>query len=157
MAGFAEGDRGTGPDELGAIHVVVQDVGSHVDEVGGEGAGRDGVVGVIDDEDRETSTLQLADGTPRREGDDRDIEPGRVHPGDEPIQVFLGAAVRAGRQHLDDPDPLAGRSLWLGRERRAPGRRPAWFRPGRVAHAHQAARRTRMRWTGSSTAPHAYL
>ena len=60
-------------DGLGAVHVVVDDVGADLGEVGGQRADRDRVVGLVDDEDRDPGALELADGAPRRQRDDRDV------------------------------------------------------------------------------------
>ena len=49
MAGVAERDRRLRPDDVGPIHVGVDDVGSDASEVGGEGRDRGGVVGLVDD------------------------------------------------------------------------------------------------------------
>ncbi len=87
---------------------------------------------------------------PGRQRHDRDVVAVRVHPGDEPVQVLLGAAVRAGREDLDDADPTCRPSAPSGTvSRQGSG--------GSGAGAHQAPRRTSSRWMGSSTAPHSYL
>ena len=65
VADLAEGDRRARPDELGPVHVVVQDVGSGIDQVGGQRADGDRVVRLVDDEDVEARPLHLADCTPR--------------------------------------------------------------------------------------------
>ena len=73
-----------------------------------------------------------------------------VHPGHEGVQVLLGAAVRAGREDLDDPDAVG--------QRRGPhDRLEAGIEAAVVTIAHQTDRRTSRRWIGSSTAPHSYL
>ena len=126
--------------------------GADVGEVRGEGADGDRVVGLVDDEDRDAGPLELAHGAARRQRDDRDVVPLAVEPGHEVVEVLLGAAARAGGEHLDDADALARRA--------APGARTG-SRQGSQAErggAHRAAvRRTRRRWIGSSTAPHSYL
>ena len=53
MADLAERDDRPGPDRLGAVHVVVDDVGADLGQVRREGADRDRVVGLVDDEDGE--------------------------------------------------------------------------------------------------------
>ena len=55
--------------------------------------------------------LELAHGAPRRQRDDRDVVAGRIEPRHEREEVFLRAAVRARREHLDDPDAMPARQL----------------------------------------------
>ena len=73
LAGLAEGEDRPGRDGLGAVHVGVDDVGADLGQVRGQRADRDRVVGLVDDEDRDAGALELADGAPRRERDDRDV------------------------------------------------------------------------------------
>ena len=98
--------------------------------------------------------LELADRAPGRKRDDARVVPRRVEPAHQPEHVLLGAAVRARREDLDDPDALAaGRTL-------AVDRRDAGVPAAGSAHqtaTFVASRRTRIRWIGSSTAPHSYL
>ena len=146
---LTERDGGAGADELGAVHVVVDDVRANVDEVRRESARGDRVVVLIDDEHVEARALQLADGTPRRQRYDRDIETAVVHPADEPEHVFLRAATAPGGEHLDDADAFAGD------DRRSRHRLEARVVP--EMRAHEWTRRSKRRWIGSSTAPHSYL
>ena len=152
LAGLAEGDDRPGRDGLGAVHVGVDDVGPDLGEVGGQGPDRDRVVRLIDDEDRDAGALELAHGTPRRQRDDRDVVAGRVDPGDQREQVLLGAAVRAGREDLDDADATAAGDAF-GRSSGVEAAIPRH----RCAHVSRSCRRTSSRWIGSSTAPHSYL
>ncbi len=64
VADLAKGDRRARPDELGPVHVVMQDVGSGIDQVCRQRADGDRVVRLVDDEDVEARPLHLADGTP---------------------------------------------------------------------------------------------
>ena len=48
VAGLAQRDRRLRAHDLGAVHVVVDDLGADVDQVRGEDAGRDRVVGLVD-------------------------------------------------------------------------------------------------------------
>ena len=57
VAHLRESDRRSRPDQLGAVHVVMQDVGPDVDEMRGERADRDRIVGLVDDEDIEPGLL----------------------------------------------------------------------------------------------------
>ena len=94
--------------------------------------------------------LELAHGAAGRQGHDRHVVAGGVDPADERVQVLLGAAVRAGRQDLDDADP----ALRSGPDARLlPGRDPRVV--GQSSHVF--LRRMSRRWIGSSTAPHSYL
>jgi hypothetical protein len=79
---------------------------------------------------------------------------GGVETAHQPEDVLLGAAVRARRKDLDDANPPAtGRALAVDRrEAGVPGDRRR-----HQAHLRAASRRTRIRWIGSSTAPHSYL
>ena len=63
--------------------------------------------------------------------------------------MLLGAAVRARREDLDDPDPTT-------RDDRPLDRLDARIALGGCAH-RSVLRRTSSRWIGSSTAPHSYL
>ena len=105
LAGLAQRDDGARRDRLGAIHVGVDDVRPDFREMGCQGTHGDDVVRLIDDEDRDARLLELADGTAGRQGDDRHVVARGVHPGDQGIQVFLGAAVGPGREDLHDSDP----------------------------------------------------
>ena len=105
LAGFAEGDDRASRDGLRAVHVRVHDVRPDLSEVGRQGTDRDRVVRILDDQDRDAGSLELPDGAAGRERHDRDVVARRVDPGHEREQVLLGAAVRAGREDLDDPDP----------------------------------------------------
>ena len=91
-------------DRLGAVHVGVDDVGADLGQVRRQRADGDRVVGLVDDQDVDAGALELADGTPRRERDDRDVVARRVDAGDQRVEVLLGAAVGAGREDLDDAD-----------------------------------------------------
>ena len=108
VADLGEGQDRSGRDGLGAVHVGVDDVGPDLGQVRGERADGDRVVGIVDDEDRDRRALELAHGAAGRHGDDRHVVAARVDPGDERLEVLLGAPVRAGRDDLDDADPVAG-------------------------------------------------
>ena len=105
LAGLAEGDDRAGRDGLGAVHVGVDDVRPDLGQVGGQGPDRDGVVRVVDDEDRDAGALELAHRAAGRQRHDRHVVAGGIHPGHEREEVLLGAAVGAGREDLDDADP----------------------------------------------------
>jgi hypothetical protein len=153
MPDLAERDRGARSDELGAIHVVVDDIRPDRREVRGEGADGDGVVRILDDHDRNARALQLPDGVAVRQRHDRKVEPRGVNPGRQRVQVLLGAAVRTRGKNLHDADPVGGRDgVGNPLERRAGMRVLAEDR----RHASRP-RRTSSRWIGSSTAPHSYL
>ena len=145
LAGLAEGDDRAGPDDLGPVHVGVDDVGADLGEVRRERADRDRVVRLVDDEDRDAGPLELADGAAGRQRDDRDVVAGRVEPGDQRVEVLLGAAVRAGREHLDDAD--------RGRRRAAGGSTgvEAGIERQRARSSGRSAGGTSRRWIGSST------
>ena len=64
MAGFAQRDRGLRAHDLGAVHVVVDHVRAHVGEVGGQGGGGDGVVGLVDDGDVDAGRWSLRTALP---------------------------------------------------------------------------------------------
>jgi len=149
MPDLTERDGRARPDELGAIHVVVDHIRPDVDKMRREGTGGDRVVVLVDDQDVEPRTLQLADGTPRRQRHDRDIESTVVHPVDQAEDMLLRPAARSGREDLDDADPFAGD------DRRS--RHGLETRIVTQVRAHDSARRNRTRWIGSSTAPHSYL
>ncbi len=146
---LAERDRRPRPDELGAVHVVVDDLRPKVAHQGGQRAGRDRVVRLVDDRDRDAVALELADGAPVGERHDMDVVAGRVDPGQEAVDVLLGAAVRAGREELQDPDAAA-------RDRRPGDGVETGIAGTRSAH-RPTDRRMSSRWIGSSTAPHSYL
>ena len=131
-------------DDLGPVHVGVDHVGAHLGQMGRQRADGDRIVRLVDDEDRDAGLLQLAHGTPRRQRHDRHVVARGVEPRDQRVEVLLGAAVGAGREHLDDPDPPAGgqRRTHDGLEARIEGRRRAHAAP---------LRRTSSRWIGSST------
>ena len=113
MADLDERQDGTRGDGLGPEHVGMDDVRTDLGQVGRQGTDADRVIGLVDDEDRDPGALELANGTPRRQGHDRDVVALRVHPGEQRVEVLLGAAVRTGREDLDDADPAAfeGRPL----------------------------------------------
>ena len=67
LAGLAERDDRPCRDRLGAVHVGVDDVGADLGQVGRQGADRDRVVRVVDDEDRDAGALELADRAARRQ------------------------------------------------------------------------------------------
>ena len=150
LAGLAEGDDRARRDGLGAVHVGVDDVGPDLGQVGRQGPDRDRVVGLLDDEDRDAGPLELADGAARRERDDRDVVARRVDPGHERVEVLLGAAVRAGREDLDDADPpRAGERRARRRASRhgIPGQRGAHARPFRPPDEQPLDRLVRRRPT----------
>jgi hypothetical protein len=150
MADLAQGDDRAGRDGLRPVHVGVDDVRPDLGQVGRQGPDRDGVIRFIDDQDGEAGPLELAHGAARREGDDRHVVAAGVHPRDQSEEMFLGAAVGAGREDLDDPDAAAA-----AQHRAADGVEAGIERAG-SAH-HPSLRRTSTRWMGSSTAPHSYL
>jgi hypothetical protein len=154
MAGPRHREHRLRPDHVGAVHVGVDDVRPDAGQIRGQRGDRGRVVGLVDERDGEPGPLQLAHGAAGRQGDDARVEPRRIEPAHQPEHVLLGAAVRAGREDLDDADPVApGGALAVDRGQ-------AWIpAPG---HRHQArptetSRRTSRRWIGSSTAPHSYL
>ena len=57
VARCAEDDRRLRPDDVGAIHMGMDDIGSDVDEVGDERGDGDGVVRLVDDADVEAFSL----------------------------------------------------------------------------------------------------
>ena len=67
LAGLAERDDRAGRDGLGAVHVGVDDVGTELREVSREGADRDRIVGLVDDQHAHARALELADRAPRRQ------------------------------------------------------------------------------------------
>ncbi len=150
MPDLPERDRGPSPDELGTVHVGVEDVGADIDQVRGQGRDRGGIVRLVDDENVKPGALQFPDCAPRRERHDRYVEPALVESTDEAEHMLLRPAIRSCREQLDDADPIRRR-----RRRSADGLEAGIVAD--VARAHQASRRTRMRWIGSSTAPHSYL
>ena len=151
LARLAEGDDRACRDRLGAIHVGVDDVRADLGQVRGQGADRDRVVGVVDDQDGDAGPLQLAHGAARRQRDDRHVVARGIHPGDERVEVLLGAAVGAGREDLDDPDAAAAGELRARRPGRGTDPR------ARARSCQPFRRRTSIRWIGSSSAPHSYL
>jgi hypothetical protein len=151
MADLAEGDRGSSTDQLGSIHVVVDDIRPDIDQVRSQRTHGDRIVRLVDDEHVETRALHLADRTSHGQRDDRNVETVGIHPAHEAEQVLLGAAARAGRKDLHHADP-AGRPGDRARHRFEAGLEPAW-----MTGAHQFPLRTKTRWMGSSTAPHSYL
>ena len=76
LAGLAQRDDRAGGDRLGAVHVGVDDVGPDLGEVGGQGADRDRVVRVVDDEDGDAGPLELAHGAARRQRHHRHVVAG---------------------------------------------------------------------------------
>ena len=52
-AGLGEGERRARAHELGPVHVVVDDLGPEVGQQRGHRTDRDGVVGLVDDVDRD--------------------------------------------------------------------------------------------------------
>ena len=158
-SGGREAPGGLRADDLGAVHVVVDDVGLHGGEVGGHRLDGGLVVHLVEGADGDSGSLQAADGRAVRERQDGHVVAGAVHPRHEVVDVLLGAAAAAGREQLHDADAIAA-----GRERQPDDRLEAGVRaqrgrwdPQRVGHARLPVRRTRTRWIGSSTAPHSYL
>src|SRR4051794_34955706 len=68
-----EPPRGLRPDDLGPVHVVVDDVGPRGPKMRGDRLGRGLVVGLVDDADREARPLEAADRAPVGEADERDV------------------------------------------------------------------------------------
>src|SRR5438034_75165 len=100
----------------------------------------------------------LARGGPGREQDYARLKPRAIQARKQRVQVLLRAAAAPRGEDLDDTHlgpPGQGRQherldagirRWSGLERRAGG-----------GQSQIAVRRTRTRWSGSSTAPHSYL
>src|SRR5439155_5638916 len=144
--------------ELRPIHVVVDDVRADAGHVGGQGTNGRRVVGLIEDEDEHAQSRDLARGGPGREQDYARLKPRAIQARKQRVQVLLRAAAAPRGEDLDDTHlgpPGQGRQherldagirRWSGLERRAGG-----------GQSQIAVRRTRMRWSGSSTAPHSYL
>ena len=128
--GLAQRHDRPGGHGLGPVHVGVDDVGADLGEVRGKGRDRDRVVGLVDDQDRDTGAQELAHGTPRRQRDDRDVVASRVDPGDQGVEVLLGAAVGAGGEDLDDADATAwnASAAEAASRQRIPGHRCAHLR-----------------------------
>jgi hypothetical protein len=147
-------EHGLRPDHVGAVHVGVDDVRPDRSEMGRQRGHGGRVVGLLDQRHREPGTLQLPDGAAGGQRDDARLEPRGVEPGHQPEHVLLRSAARAGREDLDDTNP-AGRARPAAVDRRQAGV------PGdRTRHQPLplvASRRTRIRWIGSSIAPHSYL
>ena len=150
VAGVAQRDRRLRAHDLGAVHVVVDDVRAHVGQVGGQGGGGDGVVGVVDDGDVDARALELADGAAGRERDDRHVVELAVQAADEVDHVLLGAAVGAGRHDLDHAHALRAGHRQV--DHRGHARIVAMRRRHRCT-----VRLTSRRRIGSSIAPHSYL
>ena len=154
---LAQSDRGLRAHYLGAVHVVVDHVGSDVGQVRREDAGGDRVVGLVDDRHRDAQALDLVRAAAGRERDQRHVVGVAVQARDEVVDVLLGTAVGAGGHDLDHADPVG-----LGGEG-APHRQAGVALDGRRHQASlrsrfaSAPRRTRMRPIRSSTAPHSYL
>ena len=148
-ADLAQGDRRARPDQLGPVHVVVDDLRPELGQERRHGPRGDGVVGLVDDRDRDPVPLELADAAALRQGHDVDVVAVRVDPGEQPQDVLLGAAVGARGEDLDDADAAA-------RDDRSRDRLKARIARRRGAH-RTVLRRTSRRWIGSSTAPHSYL
>ena len=110
VARLAQRDRGLRPHDLRAVHVVVDHVRPGVREVGGQDAGGDGVVRLVDDHGVDAVALQLADRAAGRERDDGDVVEVAVQPRDQVEHVLLGAAVGAGGHDLDHAHALAARA-----------------------------------------------
>ena len=152
VAGLAERDRRLRAHDLGAVHVVVDDVRADVGEVGGERRGRDRVVGLVDDRDvdarpaRACGRAARATATrPRRRSASGPCRDTRLK------TCSWAPPLVPGRHDLDDADALAP-------ARRAVRRMGA--RQGSQAGCGRhrcSVRRTSRRWIGSSTAPHSYL
>ena len=156
VAGFRQGQRGARPDQLRPVHVVVDHLRAGVDEMGGEGAHRDGVVRLVDHEHRDAQAADRAQAAAVGEGDDADVVAAAIEPREQRVDVLLGAAVGAGGHHLDDPQRAAARqrcTVDLSRAGLVERVRPRSLHP----HGQPAPRTTRRRWIGWSTAPHSYL
>jgi hypothetical protein len=96
-------------DHLGAVHVVVDDVGLDGCEMRGDDLDRGGVVHVVEDARRDAGALEPADGGAVAEREHRHVVARGVDAGHEVEDVLLGAAAGAGREQLDDADATAAR------------------------------------------------
>ncbi len=112
QAALDEAHDGTRADDLGTVHVTVDDLGRPGHQLERQLVDRTVVVDLVDHVDRDAGSSPLAHGRAIREADDADVEPRAVDPGQQVEHALLCATVAAGRDQLEHADAFAaGRAM----------------------------------------------